>query len=516
MPKRRTTHSNASDRHTTLYDVPLSPRMPVVYASPYERAIGRIVRATTARVPGSSAEEDLLGDMFYMMYKSQPEIKDKQIVPIEREVNRLLVQWASQMSNFDSARAATTGSIPAAVASATLMWEALLTDESLQEALRLQKEAEKLQDEADQQALLATNCAQRGNNEMASNSLKDSEASAKRAAEKIQQAADKLNKIMENPLGQGLMSSVVQHAGERGKEVTDFLRSWGQEAGNPGVSDVDSILKLVRENQGTLSEISKLVGRFKSLSAKTMERVRNSYVGPVAEANYTRDLMRLFPTERAKLSPDAPRVIRNLQVIRWADTGLLGWRQKSEGKRAGVFRAEVDGSGSMDGLPEIIAKAIALGIAMAVKSDHDMQRFYQLAIFGSESNDQIEIDSTASISQHLDWASRMHHGGTNFDKAMEDGLDGLERMRNAGHVGGDLLFITDGESYLSDEQHDRWIAFSRQTGARLIYVQIGKSSVNERLKELCSLYIQVDDNDLSKVADDLVVKITEQIAKPVG
>ena len=50
MPKRRTTVANtvgkARDRDNrdnlyNLYHVPLSPRIPVVYASPYERAIGR-------------------------------------------------------------------------------------------------------------------------------------------------------------------------------------------------------------------------------------------------------------------------------------------------------------------------------------------------------------------------------------------------------------------------------------------------------------------------------------------
>jgi uncharacterized protein with von Willebrand factor type A (vWA) domain len=498
------------------------PRRGVVATAARDRALGRFARAKVLREPRFGGERDLVGDVFFSMFKLNPIVLDE--VHPTREVNKAIMNWAMEHSESDASKLATVANIPAATASAGTLWEFLTSEEAMAEALKQQEEAEEAHAEAMEAMREAADSAQEGDDDGVAAAMARAAELQEKAKAKGQAAAGYVEQLKENPMAQGMMGAALEKASETGKEVSGFMSSWGIEPGDVNnTMDVEKVIDLATESHEQTAKIAKLLGKLEGIAADTIIAVRSMNVGSTVEAEYTKDLGRIFPTERAQLSPLANPVQRGLAIERYVNLGLLGWRRQEDAKRDGNFIAMVDGSGSMrmrysyggkaSADAETVAKALTLGIARALRKDSEgpVKRNYELHTFGTQSDELISVTSKDDWKAHVEWAKRFPGGGTDFDYAMRQSVIRLRTMQDSG-VNCDLCFITDGYAHLSDEVIAMWREYKSETSARLIVVEIG-GSTNETLRELSDMYVHTTEQDFEGRAEEILVDITSCVVR---
>ena len=188
------------------------------------------------------------------------------------------------------------------------------------------------------------------------------------AEAQAQAAAQKIDKLSENPIAKGMMVSAMESCEEKAEEVNAAMAGWGIEPGDVSSQSSEDILDYLQNNTDKLKEIADMGGRLKGFSAKVIDDARNHYTGPASEVKITKNILRLLPTERAALNSPIPLVAAQKKIALFGE-GLLGIVPRNEGRKEGNLEIMVDGSGSMCGQNEIFAKAAALGIAKALRDD---------------------------------------------------------------------------------------------------------------------------------------------------
>lgn len=507
------------DERTGFWRVKCAPDHPVIATGITDRALGRMMSATLTSEPQSKAEEDLVGDAFFSLWRNNP--KTVENPRPDRAVNKLLMDWVLSTPDFQQARASAVGNLPASLASAGFLWSSLTTEKALQDALDKQRQAEAKEDEADQHYQDMAKAMQDGNQKSAEKHKQAAEKAHQEAQELAQQAQSAIQKMQNNPLAQGMIKQAVKEAGEKGEEVAAIMDGWGIGEGDVSMEDATELVNLAIQASDTFKRLGELIGRFEKIAAKTSENTRKEYTGAVSEPTLTNDINRLFPTERAYLSQLAPPYLRAQYVARlFAGGGLLGWRPKAEGKRKGSFVGMIDRSGSMYGGELDTAKAIALGIGRALLEDQGMvERKYQMAYFDDSVNN-IVVDSDDSWQKHVEWASVNSAGGTDFNDALNYAIATIEQFKKDGVSGADILFITDGEAGVSDETVLRLNKLKEDVGTRLLLVLIGGSGGHYRgyrnysdITDLADTVIRVNSTDFQNNAEKIVAELTEQIVK---
>ncbi len=457
-----------------------------------ERTIGRAVGVEPATEPFGPASEDLLGDVFHALYDTEFEpLKPKQ-VPSTRTINHALMRWMNRDEEFMSARSKTSGRLAHSIISSKFLYEYLITDEAIREALKVQEEEEK-------------------RNPNAQGAGEDDEEEDQ-GSKKMQDAVSRLSKLAKNVIGSQIMSLGAKKAEEEADKVEGAMKAWGVEPGDVSLINIEDVLRLVDHNNEKMNKIAELAGRFESVAASALEKVRESYIGQVVDTKRTKDFSMMYGTELCYLmSPDVPPAIHALYASDFIGAGLLGVEVRSEGKEFGSLHMEVDGSGSMSGETEIYAKAIAIGLAKALNRDTLNNREYVLSTFSSGGDSFFTVTSDDDWKAHFEWASKMQGGGTDFDYAFKHAMKSIKDMPE----GTDLVFITDGECDLSRDTIQKWKQFKSETGTRLLYVDVSGGSVNVTLRNLCDLYLKVEmkGEDMDIIATDIADKLAENMEK---
>jgi uncharacterized protein with von Willebrand factor type A (vWA) domain len=551
----------------------LYPKSGVVDTNVRERAMGRLLsipvtyysdHARALPVP-SSAVVDLSSDVFFSLYKAEPGLVET--TPRSRFLNNALIRLMHNAPNFESLRANTTANIPVAMHTTVAMTNALLSDEMIVEAMKLQEMLDKLMEELSklrQQMQQAQNQDQQGGGQpQQQQQLKQEpqpgeggdqeqeqqpqpqqsqpqpgpgKAQEKKIEQQIEQAQSKLqskvDSLVNNQLGQGMIGSVVDEGHDGAEEMGSMMTSWGVEAGDVSYQDANKLVKIADEQKDTLAMIAEIGGRLAGVSADTMQAVRDSYVGTPSEPTFTRDLMRMFPMNRAYLSPQAPAFVRATKVAEWAQRGLLGLRPKSEGKKRGALVIAVDGSSSMNATlcsgtlrgqrislrREDVSKVLATGVARAMREDRFERRRYTLFTFSTEDSQIRKTTSADSWKELVDWVAYDPNGGTDFNHAFAYALDEMEKFEREGTYGADLLFISDGEARLYEEGQERLRAYRERTGARVFYLQVAdKKHTSEYTLDQIGLTGLVDPCVVLSSADaseleDIPTYLAEQVS----
>lgn len=501
------------DDQNDLYHVKCLPDKGVVSTPTPVRSIGRWVESTVSRSPASEAERDLVGDTFFSLYQPNPQIRPD--VPTDRLINSKLIEWMKDAPGYEEARGSTIGGVLESATASGLMWTTLTSDATVQKVLEKQRQAEEAQKEAERAAQEQIQAAQDGDQDALDQAKAKADAARARAKAAAEAGAKFIDTFKDSPLGQGMMQKALKEGKDAADEAREMAGGWGSEPGSLTEIDTQSILKYVQANDQKLKEIARLAGRLRGISTKAVESAQQTYTGVVTEPAYTKNPLKLFPTERIYLGQSAPPLIRTQKMLSLVSGGgLLGWRSLSEGKVEGAFIAYVDESGSMEGTKEIVAKALALGVAFALHSTEDVkvERTYEITSFAARQGSFRTVRSDQDLKAHIDWASGLDGGGTDFDMAFLRAIGDFKRFKNAGVQGADLLFITDGQCRMSQSVRDAWIETARETGARLIYIQVGTAKVADEMAELASMIITVKDgSDFEGQAEALAMKITEDI-----
>lgn len=202
-----------------------------------------------------------------------------------------------------------------------------------------------------------------------------------------------------------------------------------------------------------------------------------------------KDLEYVLPSELALMSDKETSILFDLkflesklmcfelQGITYCDEPVeITVEQKTqEDEKLGPMILCIDTSGSMQGLPENIAKAMALFLGLKAKS----QNRPCFIINFSTKIETLEITGNTGISNLIVFLQLSFHGGTDAAPALRHALN---LMKKENYQKADLLIISDFVmSGLSKDVLDT-ISTQREVGNRFNSLVIGNTFMNERLK----------------------------------
>lgn len=221
-----------------------------------------------------------------------------------------------------------------------------------------------------------------------------------------------------------------------------------------------------------LRKIAEQLGRLEAESRK--QGRRDGGREEVAGVRLSGDITLALPAEIALLADEDTE---DLFHQRWIEHRLVsleligrGDEGRSEGERRGPLIACIDTSASMEGEPELMAKAFVLGVCRVALPQG---RVVHLLLFGGP-GEQTEIRvrrGHGGLEGLLDFLQRGFHGGTDFDGPLMRAVDLLEEreLRQA-----DLLVVTDGLGRAAPNVVQRVTWAREELGARLLSVVIGR------------------------------------------
>lgn len=485
----------------SLHEVGLLPELSVLALSPGQRAISSLMSMQTAAAPKNAGETDLAGDLFNSLF-SDPEKMDP--APAERATNAAVLDWMAASEHWQTAVANSRGNLPVALSTTNLLWSMATTDEVVSKALERQAAVAEQQQQARQRRMRA-DLLQSIQHPEARAALRQAAAAEREADENLSQLAEQLRGLRENPINDATIKQAVGSATKEAAAVAGAMAGWSMDPGSPALMDPRQALATLKRLSPKIRQIAEVVGRVRGIAnSARMNRVAR---GPLPTAmTITRDPLSLLPSELAQLSPAAPVALRALKTAAFADRGLLGWRKTRNPNAAGDFVAEVDGSGSMEGVAEIVAKGLALGLGKVAQQEG---RQYTIESFATSRDKLYTVDSAQSWAQHLDWAEQFQAGGTDFDFAVGRLIQLLSDLPASRRERADALLITDGYAQLTPKVATQWRDFQAANGVRLMVVLITddpQEGEGDELLRLATKVMRV--GDLEK----FLVEITTEAA----
>lgn len=236
-------------------------------------------------------------------------------------------------------------------------------------------------------------------------------------------------------------------------------------------NEVDLFSELLRRNE-ELQQIIDLMGKLDMKYGGVREEMRSFVTSEAYELGASKDIPHALPIELLKLKVP---ILRTLFFSQMLEGQLLTYRLRGldwrdELGRKGPVIALIDASGSMSGEPELIAKAFILMLARRMERE---KRDIKIILFAAE-DWKLELDMTdkgKAAKSLLDTICRHFEGDTDFNSAIRTGLDTLEEET---YRGADVLFLTDGESRVTDEEViRRWSELKNHTGSRIFTLILG-------------------------------------------
>ena len=265
------------------------------------------------------------------------------------------------------------------------------------------------------------------------------------------------------------------------------LRRWAEYISNDkGVKELcDMLGRLRRAERTTRQELVKHVPTVTQFvpDVNSREEIVGVYIG--------KDVERAVPQEMAVLSDDETAILFDLKL---AEGRLMCFEM--EGTRASSLMVEeermveieeeeklgpmiicVDTSGSMQGSPETIAKAVTLFVATRAMS----QKRNCLLINFSTGIETLDLSEKMDIAKVIGFLQRSFHGGTDVRSALDYALN---MMDSEEYNRSDLLVISDFVmSSVPEPVHER-ILIAKKNQSRFHALSIGDLFLSKRLRKV--------------------------------
>jgi len=240
------------------------------------------------------------------------------------------------------------------------------------------------------------------------------------------------------------------------------------------LSHVNQFSELLRRSK-ELQRIIDLMGKLDvEYGGASREKARSFQTSEAYDLGTSKDVRHILPVEMLKLRVPILRTLFFSQMLEGQlltyQLRGLDWTQEPEPERKGPVVALIDASGSMSGEPELIAKAFILMLARRMEREG---RDIKVILFASE-DWKLELnlaDKKKAAKSLLDTICRHFEGNTDFNSALRVGL---KTVGKGSFRGADVLFFTDGESKVTDEEVVReWREFKKRTGSRIFTLIVG-------------------------------------------
>jgi uncharacterized protein with von Willebrand factor type A (vWA) domain len=268
------------------------------------------------------------------------------------------------------------------------------------------------------------------------------------------------------------MRRMVRAAKKRTTETMETLQAlgWGEGEGSGEQSDLAEAAKLSRKlrQDDSLRRIAQLAGRMRRMAlAKRNTRLKRQ-PEEVVGVELGRDISQAIPSELALLASP----LRLLVLDRWSRGQLVVYEKEGQEKLGqGPIVCVVDCSGSMRGERDVWSKAVCLGLLAIAQRE---KREFAIVFFNS-STTTYTFSSKATMAQVMAAMSHGCSGGTNFERALSEGMSVVEKAETADDPlkRADLVCITDGDCRVSDAFAASYQKRAAATAAHLYTVYIG-------------------------------------------
>lgn len=317
-------------------------------------------------------------------------------------------------------------------------------------------------------------------------------ATLKAMANKIAEECDEL--LDDDELASEIstvMGGTLSQTGQEVQEVSDLCQAWGLGTGeNCHVAfqnKKDAIERIRRSSK--LTKLTDLVGKFKESALVEQKKkakhgaveIKSVTVGSKVEDTLPSDRMNLCNNTTKK---DFYRRMTENQLMTYS-------KEAHKQKNKGPIIVCVDTSGSMQGDEEIWSKALTVGILEVAQMQ---KRDFACIIYSSHADAPIVIKKDEIAPQKIiNCAERFHNGGTSFEAPLNEAL---ELIKDSTFKNADIVFITDGDCYVSDSFSRKFKQMKEEKDFKTmgVLVNMGRGHVSDSsLKEFCDSITLVSD-----------------------
>jgi len=282
--------------------------------------------------------------------------------------------------------------------------------------------------------------------------------------ERLIQEQDERHEKMDFEMDKMVKSSLKQTS-ENIEESEDELLAWDSSMGNPvgdkGVGEkLDLASKLYKNDK--LRQLSRLVGSLKDEMMSSRRKVWSKRGTEIVDITVGNDIGKIIPTELVSLRH---KMLKHDFKKRFVEGQLLQYSLKEDRGR-GPMVICLDGSSSMEGGKELWSKGVCLTLLEIAKRE---RRKFNVVVFSSGGAPLKVFESIGKEglsgwgmkeSEILELAEYFPGGGTNFEEPLTKAVSLLESSK---FKGGDIVFITDGESNVGDA----WLKSFEETKDKL-------------------------------------------------
>lgn len=445
---------------------------------------------------------DLERDIYWMNYSSDAKTLDEQLCPSSRIAHKEVLDSLKESALFNKIDTVGNSFLSGMIAKGII--DVLMQDSDMQDAMSESSAGNGEQGNQKQDSQGGGN----GNQDSDEQSDEQKEGEGGGDPDKARESAK--NAMTKN--GSALRSAAIMEGVEKAKNAKELVESFGLDAGQISTNDYQQCLDARdRMGQTRLTDLINKIGRAKGISVGMLRPSVLNPNGLICNAGLTRNIVNGFCNELAFLSRGAPKALRDLKVLEWADHGIMGMVEGSDPDRTGGLIIMVDNSGSMEGKRQMLAKALALGFAKGAEENNQKYAIRSFSSRGDEpscnqSNPHgkdcwsVLTEKTPWI-EHLQWATYSTSGGTDFDFALKHALFLLNERENKEEY--DIIFITDGAGNLNDKMINEFLTAKEKYGTRLVQLRISSMGYSP-LDELSSATVHINDSTNLEDAAELL------------
>jgi uncharacterized protein with von Willebrand factor type A (vWA) domain len=424
---------------------------------------------------------ELLQDTFSALFKYNPELLKDYMMNPEFLLNREIMKQVFEAPKYKELRALTRLDEVNATIGTEILSDELkeFVKQIKEQQAALQKLMEAMEKEAQAQA--AEKKDEEGEGEEVGSAKISERLSLKEAKKRLEEARKDFQDSVEKKEFQQNVHGLVSQAQNVTQETNDFIEAWGLGSDNNynkrSYKEKMDLLHRLR-NSPKLRMIAKLAGRYKKIAMQRQHQKIKKGTNEIYSIKQGKDLGKVLPSELMKLSDP---VTETLFFKDYVEGKILQYETRSKAKQVkGPIVVAMDESYSMDGQPEIWAKAVALGIleiAIAQKRD-----FAAIHFSGDDNPKRLKVDyfykeQPYNIEKILEFAEYFDGGGTFFEAPLARARTIISE--HAKFTTADLIFITDGEAPIGDKFRDKfneWVKESKVSIYSILINQGGYSS----------------------------------------
>jgi len=459
-----------------LFQEPQSVRQDTFDRRKYDEILHQareLSELVTGRAPDYPTWEQLVQDAYLALWKTTPRLTDQQEMLPSHIVNWTTMEKVMSTGDYEELRtwtrlddwAAAMGTVSLAVKMAQyfdeqqdLMGKAKDVADQEQEIIKSLMEAQQeFEEDMDEEGV-----------EEFLDDLEESLQALEEAAEGLEDSTASQQYSIKQAVQKGMDDAL-----DSAEDIVGLVQNFGTHPGQWERLDAQMRMELANRLQRNkkLNDIARMIGRIKRMAVGEWSRRVIHGVDEIYDVTMSSDLEHVLASEMTMLADESTE---DIFWTKWLEGTLLTYKLRgSEKANRGAIICLLDNSGSMLGDREIWGKGVAMALLEIAK--REKRDFY--GIHFSSSGEMMEWyfpKGNVELPDALDYAEFFFNGGTDFEAPVSRAVEVLEsQFREDGATKGDIIMITDGEAYVSDEWLTRFLNAKRQLNFKLFGVLIG-------------------------------------------